>query len=53
MNQLIVYCYVVAAVCAIVLYRKLGLAKAVLIAFCAPLLLFVVGIIILLLFGDQ
>ena len=53
MNQLLVYCYAVAIVCAIVFYRKLGLAKAVLIALCVPLLLFVVGVVILLVFGDQ
>ena len=53
MNQLLVYCYAVAAVCVIVFYRKLGSVWAVLIALCAPLLLFVVGIIILLIFGDQ
>lgn len=53
MNQFLLYCYIISSIFAIFLYRKLGLLKAILIALCSPLLLFVVGVVILLIYGDR
>ena len=53
MNQFLIYCYIISSVFVIFLYRKLGLLKAILIALCSPLLLFAVGVVILLIYGDR
>lgn len=53
MNQLLIGCYLVFGICAIFLYRKFGLMKVLLFAFCGPLFLFVMGVMILLIFGDR
>ena len=53
MNQLFNFLLLFSVIAAACLYKRIGIPKAIMIAFCLPICLFMVAVIILILGGDR
>jgi len=53
MNQLFNFLVLFSVVPAVCLYKRIGILKAIMIAFCLPICLFIAAVIILILGGDK
>jgi len=53
MNQLFSYQVLFSVIVAACLYKRIGITKAVMIAFLLPICLFIVAVVILILGGDK
>ena len=53
MNQLFIFLVLFSVIAAACLYRRIGIPKAIMIAFGLPICLFILAVVILILGGDR